>query len=114
MIDSILLSEKNLLGIEESDKTFDEELIQHINGIFFTLEQLGVGPENGFYITDDKAKWEDYDKSGARWTSLRSYIYLRLRKLFDPPASSVVMQSIDNQIAELTWRLALQAERRSS
>lgn len=108
--ESILLTEKQMLGIDPDDKAFDAELAVYINGIVMTLHQLGVGINKNFVINDDKAFWDDLLDNRQDLPAVKTYIYLKLRQQFDPPANSFVLTSIEKQIAELEWRLNVQAE----
>ena len=110
MNDSILTSIKKLLGITEEYEHFDQDIIIHINSVFMILNQLGVGPSNGFSITDKTAIWSDFISEGANLESVKSYIYLKVRLLFDPPTTSAVMESMNRMISELEFRLNVSAE----
>lgn len=109
-MDSILTSTKKLLGIAEEYDHFDADIIMHINSVFMVLKQLGVGPPEGFTITDKNDKWDDYISDDVDVSMVKSYVYLRVRLLFDPPASSAVMESTNKLISEFEWRLNLAAE----
>lgn len=105
-MDSILDSVKHKLGGMASDVTyFDDDLIDFINSVFSTLTQLGVGPEKGYSISDDTDRWEDYIGDDVRLEMVKTYMYLKVRLVFDPPQSGSVLQSINDQIHELEWRL---------
>jgi len=105
MITSILTGTKHALGIAEDYEAFDNDIIMHINSVFSTLNQLGVGPAEGFSIEDSTAEWDDFIAGDARYSAVRSYVYLRVRLLFDPPTSSYLMDAYKEQIRELEWRL---------
>ena len=102
---SILVTIKKLLGIAEDYLEFDEDIIVHINTVFLNLTQLGVGPSEGFSIEDDTADWEDFIDDSKQLQAVKSYIYLKVKMLFDPPLSSAVIESTNRMIAELEWRL---------
>ena len=110
MNDSILTSIKKLLGITEEYEHFDQDIITHINSVFMILNQLGVGPSNGFSITDKTAVWSDFISEGTNLESVKSYIYLKVRLLFDPPTTSAVMESMNRMISELEFRLNVSVE----
>lgn len=110
MNDSILTSIKKLLGITEEYEHFDQDIIIHINSVFMILNQLGVGPSNSFSITDKTAVWSDFISEGTNLESVKSYIYLKVRLLFDPPTTSAVMESMNRMISELEFRLNVSAE----
>ena len=110
MNDSILTSIKKLLGITEEYEHFDQDIIIHINSVFMILNQLGVGPSNGFSITDKTAVWSDFISEGTNLESVKSYMYLKVRLLFDPPTTSAVMESMNRMISELEFRLNIAAE----
>lgn len=111
-MDSILTSIKKLLGITEDYEHFDTDIIMHINSVFMILTQIGVGPSSGFFIEDKNSKWSDFikDASQATMMGIRSYMYLRVKLLFDPPQSGIVTEMMNNQIKELEWRLNVNAE----
>lgn len=111
-MESILTSIKKLLGIGEDDEHFDQDIIMHINTVFFVLKQLGVGPAEGFRIQDKTATWAEYLPDMLRLESIKSYMYLKVKLLFDPPLGSAVMESINRQISELEWRINVEAETR--
>lgn len=109
-MESILTSIKKLLGIAEEYTHFDEDLIMHINSVLAALTQIGVGPSNGFAITDKYATWTDFISDDTCLIPVKSYVHLKVRLLFDPPSSSAVMSSIERQASEFEWRLRLAAE----
>lgn len=102
---SILTSIKKMLGIAEDYTEFDEDIITHINSVFLNLTQLGVGPEEGFMIEDYTAVWEDFIDDSIQLQAVKTYMYLKVKLLFDPPLSSSVTESFTRMIAELEWRL---------
>lgn len=111
-MESILTSIKKLLGISEEYEQFDTDIIIHINTVFMNLTQLGVGPSKGFYIENSDATWDEFvdtDKF-TEFNAVKTYVYLKVKLLFDPPLSASVMESIKNTIAELEWRLNVAAE----
>lgn len=109
-MDSILTSIKKLLGIAEDYTQFDDDIIMHINTVFLNLTQLGVGPEEGFSIEDDVASWEDFIEDNVQLQAVKSYMYLKVKLLFDPPLSTSVVESMNRMIAELEWRLNVAVE----
>lgn len=108
--DSILISIKKLLGFTPDYKVFDTDIIIHINTVFTNLNQIGVGPEEGFSIQDDKAVWTDFIKDNKKLNSVITYVYLKVKLIFDPPLSSSVMEAFKQTIDELEWRLNVEAE----
>lgn len=106
-MESILTSIKKLLGITEEYEHFDGDLIVHINSVFMILNQIGVGPSEGFYIKDKTATWSEFISEGSKMEAVKSYVYLKVRLLFDPPSSSALMESINRSINELEWRLSV-------
>lgn len=103
-MDSILTSIKKLLGITEEYEHFDPDIIVHINSAFMILNQLGVGPEEGFSIKDKSSTWDEF-LSGSNLEAVKTYVYLKVKLMFDPPLSSTVIEAIKSQISELEWRL---------
>ena len=110
LTESILDSVKKMLGIEASYKVFDPDIIMHINSAFFILQQLGVGPAEGFKIGDESDVWTDFMPASPNVESVKSYVYLRVKLLFDPPLNSSLIESISRQIAALEWRLNVEVE----
>ena len=105
MSESILDSTKKILGIDEEYDAFDMDVVMHINGAFSTLHQLGLGPEEGFMIEDDGAEWGDFLENDNRLNSVKTYVFLKVRVIFDPPTTSFVLTALQEQIKELEWRL---------
>ncbi len=106
--ESILISIKKLLGIDSNYNDFDTDIIIHINTILNNLVQMGVGPKNGFSIKDDTTKWVDFIGDDPRLEQVKTYVYLKVRLLFDPPANSALIDSINQSAKELEWRLYIQ------
>lgn len=102
---SILKSVKKNLGLEPSYIVFDGEIIMHINTAFSTLSQLGLGPDGGYAIEDDASEWEEFIDTTTELSSVKTYVYLRVRLIFDPPTASYVLKSFEDQLKELEWRL---------
>lgn len=108
---SILTSTKKILGIAEDYTVFDLDITTHINTAFSTLTQLGVGPVGGFMIEDAVAEWDDFIPTGdPQFNSVRSYVFLKVKQLFDPPTTSYLISAQDQQIKELEWRLNVHRE----
>lgn len=112
--DSILTSIKKLLGINNEYTHFDPDIIMHINSVFPILNQLGVGPKDGFLIFDDSSTWKDFLGDDERLLSVISYTYLKVKIVFDPPQSSIVMEAIKHRISELEWRLNVAVDKEVS
>ena len=110
-MDSILTSIKRLLGIQEDYDHFDPEIIVHINSVFMILNQLGVGPDEPFTIEDETSKWNDFLTDGKEIKLVESYMYLRVRLLFDPPSNSFLVNSMEKQIEEFEFRQIVQTEK---
>lgn len=102
MTDSILTTIKKLLGIEADYTAFDMDIIVHINSVFNVLQQLGVGP--AFSIEDASSTWDDYT-TNADVNMVKTYIYMKVKMMFDPPLSSVSADAYNSNIKELEWRL---------
>ena len=111
---SILISIKKLLNIEDDDTAFDTDVGMLINNEFMTLRQLGIGVKDGFTVHDADTKWSDFSEDSSLIETVKTFIYLKVRMLFDPPASSIVAEAINSRIHELEWRLNIQAERQIS
>ena len=110
MNDSILTSIKKMLGITEDYEAFDPDIIMHINSVFMILNQLGVGPKNGFRISDKSTTWVEYLSQPYNLDLVKSYMHIRVKMLFDPPMSSAVMEAMNRQITEFEWRLNVEVD----
>lgn len=110
MNESILNSTKKLLGIAEDYDAFDTDIVMHINSVFNTLSQLGLHPTDGFAIKDENSVWSDYIDNQKLYNSVKTYMYLKVRLLFDPPTTSFAIESFAKQIAEYEWRINVQIE----
>ena len=105
-MESILTSIKKLLGVSEDDSYWDQDIIMHINSVFSILTDLGIGPSEGFRIEDDLATWNDFIGTNINYESVKSYMYLKVKLLFDTSTtSSAVIESINRMINEYEWRL---------
>lgn len=104
-MNSILTSVKKAMGIAPEYTHFDPDIIMHINSVFLTLEQLGVGPKEGFAIEDEQDEWSDFIGDNKLLNAVKSWTYLKVRLLFDPPQSSAAVESINRMIAEFEWRI---------
>ena len=110
-MDSILTSIKKLLGIESDYTHFDNEIVIHINSALMILQQIGVGPEEGFSITSESETWRNYlGESMSNYALVKSYVYLKVKLVFDPPASASVADSYKQLINEYEFRLNVKAE----
>lgn len=109
-MESILTSIKKMLGIPKEYEHFDEDIIMHINSVFMVLQQIGVGPSSGFYIEDDTKTWADFLGDPTQLQMVKTYMHHKVKLIFDPPASSVVMEAMKQIIAECEWRLREAAE----
>lgn len=105
MTDSILDTTKLLIGIDPSITVFDQQIISHINSAFMVLNQLGVGPEGGFSISDNTTEWSEYTSGDTSIESVKTYMNKKVQYWFDPPQNGSAMSALENQIKELEWRL---------
>ena len=105
MEDSILKSTKKILGLADDYTVFDLDVITHINAAFSILDQLGVGPLGGFFIEDESAEWGDYIAPSNQLNLIKTYVFLKVRMLFDPPGTSFLITAMTDQIKEYEWRL---------
>lgn len=109
-MDSILTSIKKLLGIQEDYTHFDADLVITINSVLAILTQLGVGPEDGFSISDASATWVDFIGDTTALEMVKSFVHLRVRLLFDPPQNASLAEAIDRMAKELEWRIQVAAD----
>lgn len=105
---SILTDVKHKIGPSGDYTYYDRDIIDGINNAFGTLTQIGVGPDEGFSIEDDTTQWEDFVTDTTTLNLVKTYIYLKVRVVFDPPSSSFVLSSMNDQMRELEWRLNVQ------
>lgn len=105
--DSVLISMKKLIGMERDYGQFDIDLIININSVFAVLNQIGVGPDKVFSIKSDSEKWSDFIEEDM-WVMAKTYMYQKLRLIFDPPQNSFTVQALEKQIEEWVWRLNIE------
>lgn len=108
-IDSILLSVKKLIGLTSDYTQFDADLIIHINSTFAVLNQLGVGPEDPFTITGNSETWDEF-VSQQNTENVRSYMFMKVKMLFDPPSTATMHEAYSKSIEEMEWRLTVAAD----
>lgn len=106
---SILDNIKKMLGIASDNTDFDTDIIIHINSVFSTLRQLGIGPSKGYTISGKDSTWGEFIEC-SQVEDIRSYVYLRVRLLFDPPQNSFLVDSFKEQIKELEWRFTVTSD----
>ncbi len=111
-MESILKSIKKMLGVPEEYDAFDEQITLHINSVFAILNQLGVGNGQKFMITGSDETWDDYilQDDDLSIEEVKSYVYLKVKMIFDPPTSGVAAEAFKSQIAEFEWRLNVEAD----
>ena len=109
-MESILNTIKKKLGIAEDYDVFDTDIIVDINSVFSILTQLGVGPTTGFSINDASETWDMFITDDPRLNDVKTYMYMKVRLLFDPPTSSAAIASMEKLISEFEWRLNVAAE----
>lgn len=105
MEQSILLSIKQVLGLSPDFLAFDQDVLMHINSTFAILDQLGVGKFGGSYIVNQNAVWADLELLPNQEAMVKSYVFLKVRLLFDPPATSFGLEAAKQQVSEFEWRL---------
>lgn len=108
-MESILDSIKKMILGNSEETHFDMDIIIHINSVFATLNQMGVGPEETFTIDDDSTIWSEFTEDDVLFNNVKTYMYLKVKLIFDPPASSSVLAAMERQISELEWRLNVSA-----
>lgn len=110
-MNSILKSTMKLSGISESCTHFADQIMAYINSVFFVLKQLGVGPEEGFVITDEYSEWDDFlPNDPVLREATKAYMSAKVRLQFDPPSSSSHMEALKSIIAEYEWRANVEVE----
>lgn len=110
-MDSILNSIKKLLGIPVSNNHFDVDLIMFINMAFATLHQLGVGPkEEAYKIYDEKNVWDEFIQSTKNIENVKTYVFMKTKLAFDPPATGAGLESLKELIKESEWRLNVECD----
>lgn len=112
-MESILGSVRKLIGgmeLNGEEGPFDKDLIIHINSVFDIVNQLGVGPKEPYSITDDTETWDDFWGDAQVINMVKSYMYLKVRLLFDPPSTGVLHEAMERQIQEFEWRLQVQGD----
>lgn len=114
-MESILTSIKKLLGIAEEYDHFDSDIIMHINSVFMSLTQLGVGPSQGFFIEDDTTVWTEFVSDPVKLQAIKTYMFLKVKLVFDSSTmGSATISAYERQIQELEWRLNVAAESEES
>lgn len=110
MNDSILTSVKKMLGIEEDYEHFDPDIIMHINAVLMILNQIGLGPKEGLIINDKTTPWSSLIPNEQELGCVRTYVYLKVKLIFDPPLSSSGIEAINKYISELEWRINISVD----
>ena len=100
---SILDTIKKMIGI--CDDSFDTDLKVCINTALISLIQIGVGPQEGFVVIDEDQTFEEFCGSNLQLESVKTYVYLKSKLMFDPPNNSNITQTFEKTIQEIEWRL---------
>lgn len=108
--DSILQNTKKALGLGPDYTPFDSEIIMHINSVFVILNDLGIGPDEGYAIEDAEDTWDMFFGTDMNRNLVKTYVFLRVRLLFDPPATSFHIAAIEKELQEFEWRISLRRE----
>lgn len=111
MDDGILNSIKTSVSVDVDNTAFDDEILMAINTSFFTINQLGIGPEKPFKVTGTTEQWTDFLPDIDTLEILKTYIQLKVRILFDPPTSSQLATAMNDQIQEYEWRMLVERDR---
>jgi hypothetical protein len=107
---SILTSIKKVCGLDEDDESFDVDILMHINSTFAALNLIGVGPSDGFLLEDKTTTWDAFYGSDKRFALIKSYTYLQVRALFDPPTTSYQIAANKAQSDKFEWLMSVQRE----
>lgn len=106
MEQSILISTKKILGLTSDYTAFDLDILTHINTAFSVLSQIGVGPTNGFYVEDSSDLWTQFIPNSSILSMVKTYVFLKVKMLFDPPPTSFAINAMNEQIKEYEWRIS--------
>ena len=111
-MDSILTSIKLMLGITAECTDFDPTIMAHINTVLMTLRQNGIGPDKGFVVDSELVTWSSFlgSELEASLQAVKTYVYCKVKLIFDPPQSSSHLEALKSTAAELEWRLNIQAD----
>lgn len=107
---SILSSVKKILGLDDAYDVFDLDIVLHINSVFADLNQMGLGPTEGFAIVGDTETWDTYLGAEMNLNAVKTYVCLRVKLIFDPPQTSYSINAIEEQVKKMEWRLNSQRE----
>lgn len=114
MSQSIFVTTKKVLGIAESDSSFDDTIYMHLNTVLADLNQLGVGPIGGLLVEDEDVAWSQFTGDDVLLSPVKTYVNLRVRMLFDPPTTSFAIAAMEKQLAQIEWRLNVYAENKAA
>ena len=109
--DSILDTIKKLIGIDSEDDSFDVDILTAINSTIPALSQMGIGPKKGYIVLSRDNTWTDYiPNQTINLEGVKTYIYLKTKMIFDPPANSTTIEAFNKVMSELEWRMMLSVE----
>jgi hypothetical protein len=104
---SILDDTKAALGLASDYTPFDAEIIMHINSVLANLNQLGIGSDAGMEIVNKNNTWAELIGEENRLNHVKSYMYLKVKMLFDPPNTGYVLTAMEKQIDQAEWRITV-------
>ena len=110
-MENILESIKDRIGVGDDDNTFDTDVIDLINGAFADLNDIGVGPEEGFTIDENDKQWTEFVEDVRVLSSVKDFVYLTVKLVFDPPTQSALLASMERRLSKLEWRLNVKCDK---
>lgn len=109
-MDSILDTLLQLLNDDPDAPAYKLDVMTFANGVFGRLKNLGIGPKEGFYITDSGDSWDDFMDEGPERAAVQTYMFMKVKLIFDPPQNSTVLQSYERLVNEFEWSAAMDSE----
>lgn len=109
--DSVLNYTKKNLGINADDRSFDLDILTHINAAIFTLKQLGVDSRKPMVI-DESDTYSDLFGclSPEMISEIKMYMVCKTKLGFDSSTmSGAVVEVMKEMIKESEWRLNVAA-----
>lgn len=109
MTNSVLETIKTMIGPSASYEGFDTDIMIHINSSLAELAQLGV-VDDGTKIVSSSTTWNDIIGTNPKLEEIKSWLYFKVRIMFDPPSSSTILNAFQEEIKRLEWRMFITAD----
>lgn len=110
MDQKVLSTIKTMLDLTDSIAGFDEQIIIFINESVLNLKMLGALDFDTNIGVSEETKWDDLLIKEGFLNSAKTYIFLSVRLVFDPPTNTNYKSILESKRKELEERFSMYEE----